>query len=156
MVSDDSIKCDDCGNYYMSDVCDMCNPKERKIIPKIRQFETGATRDSDEGKFDYEGFYSPLVMERYAQYMNKHRVQSDGGLRDSDNWQKGIPKNDYMKSAYRHFFDWWKQHRGYKGQDTLEESICALIFNAQGYLFEILKNKEKGGNKCNGKCKSNN
>jgi hypothetical protein len=37
--------------------------------------------------------------------------------------------------------DWWKQHRGYAGQDELEESICALIFNAQGYLFEVLKEK---------------
>ena len=42
---------------------------------KIRQFNTGATRDTDEDKYDYEGFYSPLVMERFAQYMNKHRKQ---------------------------------------------------------------------------------
>ena len=110
---------------------------------EVRKFETGATRDTDVGKYDYEGFYSPLVMERFAQYMNKHRKQSDGNLRDSDNWQKGIPLNAYMKSGYRHFFDWWKQHRGYKGQDTLEESLCALIFNAQGYLFELLKKKEE-------------
>ena len=108
---------------------------------EVRQFESGATRDTDEGKFDYEGFYSPLVMRRFAEYMNKHRKQSDGNLRDGDNWQKGMPLKDYMKSGYRHFFDWWLQHRGYTGQDTLEESICALIFNAQGYLFEILKKK---------------
>ena len=108
-----------------------------------RQFDTGATRDTDVGKYDYEGFYNPLVIERFGQYMNKHRTQSDGNLRDSDNWQKGIPLNAYMKSGFRHFFDWWKQHRGYKGQDTLEESLCALIFNAQGYLFEILKKKEQ-------------
>ena len=82
-------------------------------------------------------------MKRFAEYMNKHRKQSDGNLRDSDNWQKGIPKDAYIKSGYRHFFDWWMQHRGYEGQDTLEESICALIFNAQGYLFEILKEKHE-------------
>jgi len=110
---------------------------------EIRKFDSGATRDTDTGKLDYEGFYSPLVMERFGQYMNKHREQSDGNLRDSDNWQRGIPLNAYMKSGYRHFFDWWKQHRGYKGQDTLEDSLCALIFNAQGYLFEILKKKEQ-------------
>lgn len=109
---------------------------------KIRQFSTGATRDTDENKLDYEGFYHPLVMERFAQYMNKHRKQSDGQLRDSDNWQKGIPKDAYMKSGFRHFMDWWRQHRGLEGQDTLEESLCALIFNAQGYLFETLKQKK--------------
>jgi hypothetical protein len=51
-----------------------------------------------------------------------------------------------MKSAYRHFFDWWKQHRGYKGQDALEESICALIFNANAYLLKLLLEREKLNN----------
>jgi len=117
----------------------MSDPKKSG---KVRQFTTGATRDTDEGKLDYEGFYSPLVMERFAQYMNKHRTQSDGSLRDSDNWQKGIPKIDYMKSGYRHFFDWWKESRGIQTKDGLEESLCALLFNVQGYLFEVLKNKQ--------------
>lgn len=108
----------------------------------IRKFDTGAVRDTDVNKYDYEGFYSPLVVERFAEYVHKHRIQSDGSLRSSDNWQKGIPKDVYIKSAWRHFLDWWKQHRGYKGQDELEDSICALIFNAQGYLFELLKTKE--------------
>ena len=107
----------------------------------IRQFETGATRDTDEGKYDYEGFYSPLVMERYAEYMNKHRKQSNGELRDSDNWQKGIPLNTYMKSGFRHFFDWWKEHRGLYTKDGIEDALCALLFNVQGYLHEILKRK---------------
>ena len=107
----------------------------------MRKFETGATRDTDTNKYDYEGFYSPLVMERFAKYMHKHRVQADGNLRDSANWQKGIPKDAYVKSAFRHFIDWWTQHRGYAGHDELEESICALLFNAQGYLFELLKEK---------------
>lgn len=110
---------------------------------KIRKFKTGATRDTDENKFDYEGFYNPIVIQRFASYMNKHRKQSDGQLRDSDNWQKGIPKNAYIKSGLRHFMDWWLIHRGYEGREDLEEALCALIFNAQGYLFEILKNKQK-------------
>lgn len=58
----------------------------------MREFRTGATRDNDEGKYDYEGFYHPLVVKRFGQYMDKHRKQADGKLRDSDNWQKGIPK----------------------------------------------------------------
>lgn len=112
---------------------------------EMRQFETGATRDTDEGKLDYEGFYSPLVMERFAQYMSKHRKQADGNLRDSDNWQNLFGENHYnvcMKSSFRHFMDWWKQHRGLEGQDTLEDSLCALLFNVQAYLFKLLKDKE--------------
>jgi len=62
--------------------------------------------------------------------------------RTSDNWQNGIPKEVYMKSGFRHFMDWWKEHRGYKSRDGVEEALCSLIFNASGYLFEILKEKE--------------
>lgn len=106
---------------------------------EIREFNTGATRNIDTDKFDYEGFYHPIVLQRFAQYMHKHRLQADGKLRNSDNWQKGIPKDAYMKSAWRHFLDWWKQHRGLKGPELLEDTLCALLFNVQGYLFELLK-----------------
>jgi hypothetical protein len=105
---------------------------------KIRCFETGATRDTDYGKLDYEGFLSPLVLERFAQYMDSHRKMADGSLRDSDNWQKGIPQDAYMKSAWRHFMDVWKAHRGV-GETDIEEALCALLFNVQGYLHEHLK-----------------
>jgi hypothetical protein len=110
-------------------------------MAEFRTFATGATRNLDDSKYDFEGFLSPAVIERFGKYMHKHRVQADGSLRDSDNWQKGIPLNAYMKSGFRHFHDWWKQHRGYPGTDTLEDSLCALIFNANGYLHEILKQK---------------
>lgn len=107
----------------------------------MRKFETGATRDADNDKLDFEGFLSPLVLQRFAEYMHKHRVQADGSLRDSDNWQKGIPQEAYMKSGWRHFFDWWREHRGIQTKEGIEESICALIFNASGYLHERLKHK---------------
>ena len=109
----------------------------------MREFDTGATRDDDESKLDFEGFLSPLVIERYAEYMHKHRIQADGKLRDSDNWQKGIPLDAYMKSMWRHFFDVWKEHRGYESREGREEALCALLFNVQGYLFETLKEKYK-------------
>lgn len=110
-------------------------------MTKARTFDTGATRDTDEGKFDYEGFLSPAVLERFAAYMHKHRMQSDGNLRDSDNWQKGIPKAQYMKSAWRHFLDWWLHHRdrGALAKESLEEALVALMFNTMGYLHETLK-----------------
>lgn len=115
----------------------------------IRKFETGATRDTDAGKNDYEGFFSYLVIEEFGNYMTKHRIQSDGSLRDSDNWQKGIPKTAYIKSSWRHFLDVWAIHRGYKRIDkltgkkiTLREALCALLFNIMGYLHEDLKENE--------------
>lgn len=110
----------------------------------MRQFKSGATRNSDDGKLDFEGFLSPLVLERYAQYMHSHRKQADGKVRDSDNWQKGIPMTAYIKSAWRHFFSWWKAHRGWPTEEDVETSICALIFNSMGYLHEYLLAKHKG------------
>lgn len=106
----------------------------------VRTFDTGATRSPDDDKLDFEGFFSPYALERYAQYMHKHRKQSDGNLRDSDNWQKKIPFDSYMKSMWRHFFDVWSEHRGKKTVEGMEESLCAVIFNAMGYLHEIKKN----------------
>jgi hypothetical protein len=116
----------------------------------VRKFDTGATRDTDNGKPDYEGFISPLVVERYGEYMHEHRIQSDGTLRDSDNWQKGIPKNEYAKSLWRHHQDHWMLHRGYipdncppcsNPRRAQEELLCAIIFNASGYLHELIKDR---------------
>jgi len=108
----------------------------------IRVFDSGATRDTDEGKLDYEGFLSPLVLRRYAEYMHKHRYQADGALRASDNWQRGIPKVAYMKSGWRHFFDWWTLHRSTDTPlEEIEEALCAVIFNASGYLHELISNE---------------
>jgi len=112
--------------------CDYDEPKP------IRQFDTGATRDLDFTKDDPEGFLSPLVIQRYCEYMSKNR-QTAIGIRDSDNWQKGIPKDAYIKSAWRHFLDLWLAHRGYKSREGIEEALCGLMFNVMGYLHELLK-----------------
>jgi hypothetical protein len=111
----------------------------------LRTFDTGATRDSETDKLDYEGFLSPVVLHRYAEYMHTHRIQADGSLRDSDNWQKGIPLAAYMKSLWRHVMDVWGHHRGLgparSVTDTslIEDALCAVIFNASGYLHELIK-----------------
>ena len=106
-----------------------------------RQFATGATRDTDENKLDFDGFLSPAVLQRFAEYMHKHRKQSNGKLRAADNWQKGIPLDAYMKSGWRHFFAWWAAHRNLPAEE-IEESLCALLFNVQGYLHETLKARQ--------------
>lgn len=113
----------------------------------LRKFETGATRTADHDRYDPEGFLSPIVIERYCQYMARHRLQADGSLRASDNWQKGLPKETYIKGLWRHFLHAWTRHRGFHVRDpgaaqNIEEDLCAIIFNAQGYLHELLKAKD--------------
>jgi hypothetical protein len=105
----------------------------------MRKFTTGATRDEDTTKPDYEGFLSPIVIKRFGEYMNKHRIQADGKVRDSDNWQRGIPKDAYIKSLLRHIMDLWLEHRGYKSREGVEDALCAIMFNSMGYLHEVLK-----------------
>lgn len=111
------------------------------VTPQTRTFDTGATRDTDENKLDFEGFLSPLVLEAFAKYMHGKRKMPDGSMRDSDNWQKGIPTDAYMKSMFRHFFAVWKSHRAGK---VSEEDLLALLFNVQGYAHETLKHAAEG------------
>lgn len=105
----------------------------------MASFDSGATRNDSISKLDFEGFFSPLVLEAVSEYMHRNRKLTDGSYRDSDNWQKGIPLESYMKSLWRHFFSAWKSHRGYKNEEDLKTSLCAIIFNSSGYLHEIIK-----------------
>ena len=108
----------------------------------VRKFKTGATRNPNTDKNDYEGFLCPLVIEEFGNYMHHHRKQEDGTLRPGDNWKKGIPKDEYMKSAWRHFLDWWKEHHGHDSREGLKYALCGLMFNVMGYLHEILEAEE--------------
>ena len=113
---------------------------------KIRVFETGATRDANDGKHEYSGFNSPLVEKRFAEYMTGHRKQSDGSVRSSSNWKKGIPIEVYLQSAHRHFIDLWLHLDGYAGEaneSDIESVLCALRFNVNGMLHEIIKKRQR-------------
>lgn len=115
---------------------------------KIRQFDTGATRDSGLDpktglpKLAYHGFFSARVLKRRAEYMNKHRVQADGTLRAPDNWKKGIPQSVYLESLTRHVMDLLLCHEGVRDID-LQETLCAISFNSDGMLLEVLKEDEE-------------
>jgi len=118
-------------------------------VDETREWESGAYRDTNSEKLDYEAFYNPLVVREYARYMHKHRKQANGKLRDGDNWQglfgtPGEHRAVCMKSMWRHFHDLWMFHRGYAGRDTIKEALCALLFNVQAYLFSILIQEEEG------------
>jgi len=114
---------------------------------QIRKFATGATRDTLEGKLSYVKALSPIVLQRYVQYLDAHRLQPDGSMRDFDNWKKGIDIDAYFDGLGRHFVAVWLLQQGFDTKDnhgpvTLEDSLCAVIFNSMGWLFEILKEKE--------------
>lgn len=118
----------------------------------MRTFDTGATVSDDAGKPDYEGILSPAVLERYGAYMVEHQTQEDGQPRASDNWQKGIPRTEHLKSLLRHVVTLWRLHRQpmyytvvrpdalarTPSTKDVEDTLCAIIFRAQGYLHEWL------------------
>lgn len=115
----------------------------------VETFAGGATRESDLDKLDYEGFLSPLVEERFAQYMHKHRKQADGSMRGSDNWQNGMPRWRYLKSLVRHV---WELRAFFRGRpitpktardpQDVEDILCAIFFNTQGLLLEFLLKRD--------------
>lgn len=111
-------------------------------MSEIRKFDTGATRNSEDGKLDFEGFLHPLVIQRFSLYMNKHRYLEDGTIRASDDWSKGIPKESAIKSGLRHFMDLWLEHRGYESREGIEDALCGVLFNVQSYLLTVLQEKE--------------
>jgi hypothetical protein len=112
---------------------------------EIRTFPTGATRDSSGGKPDYEGYLAPLVLQRFGEYMLEHQVQANGIIRSSDNWQRGMPRGVYLSSLLRHVIGTtttpglWALHRSRQDGKEIEDALCAIIFNAQGYLLELIR-----------------
>ena len=109
---------------------------------QVRTFDSGATRDTEEGKLDFVGFLSPWVLECFAKYMYECRYQTDGTLRSSSNWRKGIPKDVYLSSMARHFMNVWKGAQANEVGEVWEDperDLCALLFNVMGLLHEHLR-----------------
>jgi len=105
----------------------------------MRTFDTGATRDDCVNKIDPEAALSPLVLRRYCEYVKSCRViQENGVVRSDDNWQKGFPIEQSMKSLLRHVLTVWEQHRT---SELDEDTLCAVIFNAQCVLHSLLVDK---------------
>lgn len=168
-------RCIDCTNYLGNEDC--ASPKHSAVEPTsfenrcsdfkrkpkftvesatIRTFETGATRDTDQDKLNYVKALSPIVIDCYINYLGRHRKQPGGSMRDWDNWKSGIPKDVYLESQDRHHRAVWKLHQGFPAHDnygpvTLKDSLCGVIFNAMGFLHEILKEEMEpcaGDNTC--------
>lgn len=110
-------------------------------------YTTGATRNDHDEAIVPHLFNSALVDRRFATYMHEHRKQADGSLRPGDNWKNGIPRDDYMASIARHYLDLCEIHernsdgiidRDY-GFVTMQDVLCALRFNINGMLYELIK-----------------
>lgn len=115
---------------------------------KKRIFKTGANRNSDWGKYDYEGFSNPIVEYSFAKYMHHHRKLEDGSLRNSDNWQKGIPEKELMKSLIRHVQDIKLIYRGFEILEdgkivSMEHAINGAKFNLNALMLDLLKDNKK-------------
>lgn len=106
----------------------------------MRTFATGATRDTESGKFEYSGFLSPVVLRAFAAYMHRHRVQADGTVRSSRNWRKGIPIEVYGESLARHWQDVWAHLEGFTplANEPILDALCGMLFNVQGLIHEIV------------------
>ena len=116
---------------------------------RVRKFKTGATRNVAKGRPQYGGYYSPLSFRRYGEYMAKHQVQSDGTIRASDNWKHGISRRAFRESLERHWVELWTITDEMWGitpvktsTEDIQETLCAIIFNAQGLLHEILIDRD--------------
>ena len=109
-----------------------------------REFDTGASRNSADGKLEYDGFNSAPVDLYYAKYMHKHRFLEDGTMRSSDNWQKGFPIEVIQKSLGRHYKDYHLTTTGYTVMENgeahdIKDILCGIIFNAKAHLHELVK-----------------
>lgn len=116
-------------------------------MTKIRQFSTGANRDTSEGKYEYWGFLSSLALRTYAEYMHKHRRLPNGELRESNNWKKGMPFDVLIHSLSRHtqnVHELWEEGKAYdQAGHSVEwkDALCGVIFNAFALLHNIGKPK---------------
>lgn len=116
---------------------------------EVRTFDTGATRSPLGDKLCYSRFFDPRVLKLRAEYMHRHRTQTDGKLREPDNWKRGIDQASYVDSLMRHFMDVWLWAAGYQDEMTedIKTAIIACMFNLEGLLHEIMKEEaeQRGG-----------
>src|SRR4030065_695483 len=122
-----------------------------KMYNQVRTFDSGATRDTSDGKLEYARFMSPIVLKRFAEYMNLHRKQTDGNLREPDNWMNlfGDKHEDVcLDSLFRHVMDVWLINKGFQteAREDIEPALCAILFNAQAWLFKVLMDKQERKN----------
>jgi len=98
---------------------------------KITTFDTGAIRDSQDGKEDYIETISWTAFKRYAEYMTEKKTKYGAG-----NFKKGIPISSYEKSLLRHIQK-YLENKYENGQvETDQDHLSGMIFNIFGIIHE--------------------
>jgi len=88
---------------------------------KREEFDTGARRDTREGKGRFD-LISPIGLRRLAlHYENGAKKYGD------DNWQKGMPLKRFIDSMLRHL-------NGYLEGDREEDHMAAVAWNAFSFM----------------------
>lgn len=107
-----------------------------------RQFESGAQRDSEEGKENYIESISWLALRRYSFYMKSCEKRYGKG-----NYKKGIPTDSYERSLMRHLQKYLANK--YEGANLEPEvdHLSAAFFNLSGILANEEKEKLKSNDK---------
>jgi hypothetical protein len=102
--------------------------EEVKDSGKRQEFDTGARRDTQDGKPRYDLIpLSPLT--RLAMHYTNGAVKYG-----ESNWTKGMPLSRFYASLFRHLISW---ARG----DRAEDHMAAVAWNA----FAIMHFEDKGG-----------
>lgn len=108
---------------------------------EVRQFQTGAIRDLEEGKEDYTETISWTAFKRYAQYMTSKKAKYGAG-----NFKKGIPIESYEKSMIRHLQK-YMENKFEEGQVEVEyDHLSAMVFNIFGIMHEEEMAKKRAKN----------
>lgn len=85
-------------------------------------FDTGAHRDTQEGKPRYD-LIPVEMLERLAMLYARGAEKYD-----EDNWKKGIPIQRVQASLLRHYFAWVQG-------DRTEDHLAAVIWNAACIMY---------------------
>ena len=114
----------------------------RENRKQIREFNTGANRNVSEGKIDPSAAQCPRCFQLYCEYIKKNRKLVNGVVRSDDNWQKGFPPKETIKSLRRHTLD-TELHLhgdGQHAEETYDNALGGVIFNGFSLWHEHHKN----------------
>lgn len=100
----------------------MSNFDSVKDSGKRQEFETGAKRDTQDGKVLY-GLIPPYPLKRLAQHYTNGAVKYG-----ENNWTKGIPMSRTWESLERHV-------QAYKEGDDSEDHLAAIAWNAFALMW---------------------
>jgi len=106
-------------------------------MSKITTFDSGAIRDSQDGKESYAETISWVSLKRYAEYMTAKKIKYGSG-----NFKKGIPISSYEESLMRHISKYFINKYENGDLEKSEDHLSAIVFNAFGIMFEEEKIKK--------------